>query len=258
MVPRTGHQRRTTGAVSEPRARARLFFGDRNPVGTVATTLGGEWEIVGLVDDVRQHLDTDPAPQFYFDFRQLPPIDFPGALPVYFAVHAEGVPTRLVPSVRGLLRQVEPDAALESVATLASLVASSIARPRFYAVIVLVFAMVAVGLATIGIYGVMSYSVAQRTGEIGIQITLGAQRSEVLALVLRQSVVLTVLGVLAGIGGAAALTRYLEGMLYGLTPLDPMTFVAVPLLFAAVASVAALVPARRATRVDPIVALRCE
>jgi putative ABC transport system permease protein len=113
-------------------------------------------------------------------------------------------------------------------------------------------------LAAIGIYGVMAYSVSQRTREIGIRMALGAQRSAVVGLVLHQSLLLTIVGIGIGIAGAAAVSRYLEGLLFGLTPLDPPTFAAVAVMFAAVALFAAFVPARRATKVDPLVALRYE
>jgi putative ABC transport system permease protein len=138
------------------------------------------------------------------------------------------------------------------------IVSNSLSRPRLYAVLLGVFAGIAVALAAIGIYGVMAYSVAQRTREIGIRMALGAQRGQVVRLVLRQSIALTTIGTVAGLCAAAAITRYLQGMLFGLTPLDPSTFAAVALLFSAVATVASYVPARHATSVDPLVALRCE
>jgi putative ABC transport system permease protein len=131
-------------------------------------------------------------------------------------------------------------------------------RPRLYAVLLGIFAGVAMMLAAIGIYGVLSYLVAHRGREIGIRMALGAQRSVVVALVLRQTAVLTTVGVVVGLIGAAALSRYLEGLLFGLTPLDVTTFVAVTVMFAAVAMLASYIPARRATRVDPLVALRSE
>jgi ABC-type antimicrobial peptide transport system permease subunit len=138
------------------------------------------------------------------------------------------------------------------------LIAATIARPRMYALLLAIFAGVGVLLAAVGIYGVLAYSVAQRTREIGIRMALGAERSAVIALVLRESVVLTSIGIALGVGGAAALTRYLATMLFGLTPLDPITFVAVSVLFATVAALASWMPARRATAVDPMTALRCE
>ena len=118
--------------------------------------------------------------------------------------------------------------------------------------------MVGLGLAVIGIYGVMTYSVAQRTREIGIRVALGARRTQVISLVLGQSAMLTVAGIVLGLSGAAMLSRYLEGLLFGVTPLDPTTFAAAAVLFALVAIGAACGPARRATSVDPSIALRAE
>jgi putative ABC transport system permease protein len=138
------------------------------------------------------------------------------------------------------------------------LVSSSVARPRFYAVLLGVFAGVAGCLAATGIYGVLAYAVVQRTQEIGIRMALGAQRAQVLALMLRQGLILTAIGVALGILGAAAGTRLLEGMLFGITPLDLRTFVAVSFVFSLVALLASYVPARRATKVNPMVALRNE
>jgi ABC-type antimicrobial peptide transport system permease subunit len=120
------------------------------------------------------------------------------------------------------------------------------------------FALVGLGLAVIGIYGVMAYSVAQRTREIGIRVALGARGVEVIALVVKQSIALTAIGIVLGLSGSAMLSRYLEGLLFGITPLDPGTFAAAAALFALVATLAAYGPARRATGVDPLIALRAE
>ena len=135
---------------------------------------------------------------------------------------------------------------------------NSIAQPRLYAALLGIFAGVAVVLAGIGIYGVMACAVAQRTREIGIHVALGARRSQVMALVLGQSLLLVAVGLTLGLCGAAAVARYLEGMLFGLTPLDPTTYLVVSVMSAAVAILASYVPARRATTVDPLVTLRCE
>jgi putative ABC transport system permease protein len=138
------------------------------------------------------------------------------------------------------------------------IVSNAMSRPRLYAVLLGLFAGVAMMLAAIGIYGVLSYLVTQRAREIGIRMALGAQQRQVVSLVLRQTAVLTVAGVVIGVAGAAALSRYLEGLLFGLTPLDAGTFVTVVMLFAATAALASFVPARRATRIDPLIALRTE
>jgi putative ABC transport system permease protein len=167
-------------------------------------------------------------------------------------------PEALVPAVRNVVRGVEADATLFNVAPMEALVATTIARPRMYAVLLGVFAAIGAALALIGIYGVITYGVTQRTREIGIRMALGAQRREVLGLVLRHAMMLAATGVVAGLAGSRALARYLDGMLFGLTPLDPGTFAAVSVSFVLVVALAALAPARRATRVDPLVALRHE
>ena len=147
---------------------------------------------------------------------------------------------------------------MDNIATMDQIVSNAMSRPRLYAVLLGLFAGVAMILAAIGIYGVLSSLVAHRAREIGIRMALGAQRAQVVALVLRQTTMLTAVGVAAGMAGAAALSRYLESLLFGLTPLDLTTFVVVVVMFVGVATLASYVPARRATRVDPLVALRSE
>ena len=230
-----------------------------NPIGTRVYALFREpWEIVGVVDDVRaEALDAEPHPQFFVDLRQVPGFPFSEFRP-QFAIRTDGDTTAIVANLRDIVRQVESRASVDHVATVDQIVWSSIARPRFYAVLLALFAIVSVTLAAVGIFGLMAYLVAQRTREIGIRMALGAQRSEVLTGVLGQSAILILIGVGVGLGAAAGLSRYLEGMLFGLTPLDPATFLAASLLFVVVALIASFVPARRATRVDPLVALRTE
>ena len=163
-----------------------------------------------------------------------------------------------MPAVRQIVRAVDPNAGIDAMIPVEQLVSSSVARPRFYAVLLGIFAGVAGCLAAIGIYGVLAYAVVQRTQEIGIRMALGAQRAQVLALVLRKGLMLTAIGIALGLAGAAAGARLLDGMLFGITPLDVQTFVAVSIMFSLVAMLASYVPARRATKVNPIVALRNE
>ena len=216
------------------------------------------WEIVGVVADVRQSgLDLDPEPQVFAQVSQWPGTTvFP--LGPYFSARTESNPAAIVPHVREIARQLDAEAGLFNVATMEQVVVNRISRLRLYAVLLGVFAGVAGALAAIGIYGVMAYSVAQRTREIGIRMALGARPSAVMVLVLGQSTLVTLVGITAGLAGAAAVTRYLQGMLFGLTPLDPATFAAVAVAFAAVAMLAAYLPARGATKVDPTIALRTE
>jgi ABC-type antimicrobial peptide transport system permease subunit len=214
------------------------------------------WEIVGVVDDVRQGaLDTEPDPQFFVDFRQVPDgfVFFPDPSGVYFAVRANAStdPIASVPSIRGLIAQIEPRAALDAVFGMEQLVSTSMARPRFYATLLALFALIAATLAIVGIYGVLACIVTQRTHEIGIRIALGAQRADVLCLVLGQGARLTVAGIVLGLIAAFTVTRSLASMLFGLTPHDPATFLVVAVTFAVTALLATYVPARRAMEADP-------
>jgi putative ABC transport system permease protein len=161
-------------------------------------------------------------------------------------------------SIREIVRQLDGQAMLDNVATMDTLVASSIARPRMYAVLLGLFAGIACILAAVGVYGVMAYAVSQNTREIGLRMALGAHRREVLRLVLGRAAVLTVVGMVMGFAGAAAVGQYLRGMIFGLTPLDAQTYAAAAVAFGLVAMMASYLPARRATRVDPLIALRSE
>ncbi len=218
------------------------------------------WEIVGVVDDVRQRgLDQEPRPQFFVDLRQWTAASVPVfPLGAYYVLRTSSDATSTIAGLRDIIRQLEPGATLDNVATMDQIVSNSLTVPRMYAVLLTIFASLAVGLAAIGIYGVVSYSVTQRTREIGIRIALGARPVAVLGMILAESAALTIAGVLIGLAGAAMTTRYLAGLLFGLTPLDPGTFVAVSVLFMTVATLASYVPARRATAVDPSIALRSE
>jgi putative ABC transport system permease protein len=240
--------------INEALARSGLL--GANPIGQQVYFFGpAPWEIVGIVEDVRQvSLEQEPHPQVFFDFRQRPAAEGP-----YFVVRTGGeADSAVTSSLLGIVRQIEPSATLDNVASMEELVTTSMYRRRLYAALSGLLAALAVGLAAVGIYGVMAYSVAQRTRELGIRMALGAQKLAVLRLVLGQSLTLTGAGIILGLAGAAAVTRYLEGMLFGLTPLDPYTYLSVAVLFVLVAGIAAYVPARRATKVDPMVALRCE
>src|SRR5437870_3855684 len=175
-----------------------------------------------------------------------------------FVVRTAGEPAELMPVVRSLVARVAPSAGIDVMLPMEQLVASSLTRQRFYASMLGVFAAIAAALGAIGTYGVLAYAVGRRTNEIGVRMALGAQRRDVLRLVLRRGLILTAAGIALGIAGAAGLTRSLAGMLYGLTPLDPSTYATVAIVFAAIAALASYVPARRATRIDPMVAIRCE
>jgi predicted permease len=242
-------------------ALAAREFGHESPVGRLMY-IGRDvepWEIVGVVGDVRQFgLDRAPEPQFFADLRQWSgggPLFPVGA---YYAVRTQEDVGRIVTALRAVVGRMDPQAALFNLAPMEQLVDVTVSRSRMYAVLLAVFAAVGSTLAVIGIYGLMAYTVTQRSKEIGIRMALGAQRWNVLNLVMGQSLRLTALGIALGLIGATGVTRYLEGMLFGLTALDWRTLVTLSIAFTGVATLAAYVPARHATRVNPLVALRHE
>jgi ABC-type antimicrobial peptide transport system permease subunit len=164
----------------------------------------------------------------------------------------------LAPSVRGTIRRLDANLALSELTALDQLRAGVIARPRFYTALLALFAAVALALAATGILGVMSYTVAERTREIGVRMALGAQTGDVRKMFLRHGLLLAAAGIALGIGVAAGLTRVMSAFLFGVGPMDPMTYAVVSGALAAVALLATYLPARRASRVDPIVAMRAE
>jgi putative ABC transport system permease protein len=170
----------------------------------------------------------------------------------------DGDETAVATSARSVAHQLDSEALVEDVRPMAQLVSTSMARPRLNAVLLGLFAAVAATLASIGLYGVMAYAVTRRTREIGIRMAVGAQQAQVMKLILSRSVGLIVIGIIFGLGAAAAMSRYLQGMLFGLASLDPTTFLSVAAIFAFVALLATYLPARRAAKVDPVIALRCE
>jgi putative ABC transport system permease protein len=210
-------------------------------------------EIIGVVGDVRQMgLDTPAEPTVYWPH---PELVMSG---MTILVRTVNDPLTLVSAVRNELQQMDPEQPMAAIATMDQLLAGSLSRSRFTMLVLAVFAALALVLACVGIYGVIAYSVTQRTQEFGIRIALGASRRDVLGLVLGQGTRLTLLGIGLGIISALIVTRLMATLLYGISASDPVTFTAVALLLAAVALAACYIPARRATRVDPIVALRYE
>ncbi|MCA1559708.1 MAG: ABC transporter permease [Acidobacteria bacterium] len=255
------------GAVIINEALAQRDFLGGDPIGQVVY-LGTQrqlpFEIVGVVGNIRQQgLDRAPRPQYFIDIRQVPtdgtfraPPLFP--LGAYYCVRTSADMAVLVSQIRTVIREMQAQATLDNVATMEQILSNSITRPWMYAVLLGIFAAVALCLAAIGLYGVMAYTVTQRTREIGIRMALGADRRRVVALVLRHSAALTILGLVIGLAGAIFTTRYLTGLLFGLTPLDPITYVVAASMFALVAMIASYLPARHATNVDPMIALRNE
>jgi len=219
-------------------------------------------QVVGVVSDTKQHSLDRPAPPTVF----LPIPQLPDKLmavvraftPAYFTVRTTTAPLSLVAAIKREIAALDATLGLAQISSMEEITARSIATQRFNMLLVGLFAALGMALASVGIYGVMSYSVAQRTNEIGLRIALGAQARDVLRLVLGQGLALALLGAALGLAGAYGLTRLMKSLLFGVNATDPLTFAAAPLLLVAVALLACWIPARRATKVDPMIALRCE
>ena len=233
---------------------ARRLWPDRDPLGQIALTGREEWQVVGVVGDVRHSaLEHGSSLEMYFPMAQNR--DW-GSMDL---VVRAGVPIEsVVPSVRAALRSVDADLPNSDYQPLQQLVDQAVSPRRFVTELLGGFSVLALILASLGIYGVISYSVNQRTNEIGIRIALGAQTPAVLRLILGQGAKLAVIGLGIGLVSAFALTRLLSGLLYGVGAADPLTFTGIALLLTCVALLACYVPARRGTKVDPMVALRYE
>jgi putative ABC transport system permease protein len=219
-----------------------------------------QWcEIVGVVGDVKQSSlaeDEESSLAFYLPYAQAP-TDFL-MRDLTFVVRTAASPLDVADAARRAIDGIDPDLPVFDVATMQELVSQSVAEPRFNTVLLGIFAALAILLATVGIYGVMSYTVTQRVHEIGIRMALGAERTDVLRLVVGQGMFLAMVGVAVGLAGAFGLTRFLSGFLFRIQPTDPLTFASVAALLTVIAAAASYVPARRAMKVDPMVALRYE
>jgi putative ABC transport system permease protein len=210
-------------------------------------------EIIGVVRDVKyQGLHGENEAVFYEVSSQAP------ARPMWLLVRTHTDAQALISAVRTEIRELDPDVPVARVSTMAEALSESVSLPRFRALLMAIFAATALMLAAIGIYGVIAYSVAQRTQEIGVRMALGATAPSVLRLVVGQGSRLAFVGISFGLAGAFGLTRVLKKMLFGVTSSDPLTFAAVVLILGAVAVMASLIPALRAARVDPMTALRHE
>jgi len=197
------------------------------------------------------------APMFERTWLEFVPAP-PGLGGSYYAVRTSSDPLAIAGAVRNEVLAIDSDQPIYAVKTLAQRVNEVSAVSRSLMLLFSAFALLALILGAVGIYGIVSYSVTQRTHEIGIRMALGARPTDVLKLTLRNGIALTVLGIVIGVGAAVALTRFMESMLFGVTPTDKLTFIAVSSLLFLVALCASLIPARRATKVDPLVALRYE
>ena len=234
-------------------ALARRLWPTEDPIGKPFPPFRGKMTVVGVVGNTRHEgLSQETESEFYVPYLQLT------GNSMQLAVRTTADPDSVVSAVRAQVKDVDPEEPLYHVITLEQVLSESLAPRRFNMLLLGIFAGIALALATIGIYGVMAFTVTQRTHEIGIRMALGAERGNVLALIVRQGLRLTLLGVALGIAGAWALTSFLASFLFGVAPRDPATFGLVSLAMVGVSVLACYVPARRATRVDPIVALRYE
>lgn len=236
---------------------AHRFWPGENPIGRRLTPTfhveQGAREIVGVVGDVKATgLDADASAMMYLPYKQAP-------LPfISFVVRTASNPESLVQPVSKAIYSVDKEQALTNVQTMDQVLRKSLSGQRFNMTLLLTFAGVALMLAAVGVYGVMNYTVTLRRRELGIRMALGAEKMDVLRLVLGQGLILTLIGVGAGLISAYALTRLMASLLYGVTATDYLTFASVSAVLIVVGLVASYLPARRATKVDPTIALRAE
>jgi putative ABC transport system permease protein len=239
---------------------ARQDFGDEDPVGKRVGFGGTDknnqpiWlEIVGVVADVRSlELQEEPMPEIYTSSLQ------DGFFNMFFVIRTNIEPSALTAAVREAVQDVDRAQPVADIRTMENIVSESVTQPRFNLTLLGVFGCIALILSAAGIYGVTSYTVTQRTHETGIRMALGAQANDVLWLMMRQGMKPAVGGLVIGLVAAVALTRLMKTLLFGVSATDPLTFAVLALLLLGVALLACYLPARRATKVDPMVALRCE
>jgi putative ABC transport system permease protein len=235
---------------------ANRYWPGEDPVGkrmTIPSLAGISREIAGVVADVKHSsLDTEAGAEMYVPYLQKP-FNF-----MALVIRTSSDPRSLTGAVRSEILSIDKSQPVYDVKTMQQVVSDSVSQPRLYTLLLGIFAGLALTLAAVGIYGVMNYSVVQRRHEIGIRMALGAQRSDILKMVVGQGMILALIGVAAGLTGALILTRVLESLLFGVSARDLGTFLIIPIVLAAIAFLSSYIPARRATRVDPMIALRYE
>ncbi|HEX8027558.1 MAG TPA: ABC transporter permease [Vicinamibacterales bacterium] len=236
---------------------ARKLFANQDPIGQHIRTgpnPSGPWTtIVGVIGDVRHGgLEETPQPEMYISYQQGPPVS------PFIVLRTTGDPAAMAETVRAEARRIDKNLPIYDVRTMSALRSESVSTRRFILLIVGAFGLLALGLAAIGVYGVMSLIVSERTREVGVRLALGAQPSELLTMIVGQAAKLAAIGVAIGVIAALPLAPFLDSQLYGVQSLDPMTFIAVPVVLLAIAALAAVVPARKAMRIDPLAALRID
>jgi predicted permease len=241
---------------------AKQYFDGKDPIGNRIQTGDPDpkspWEtIVGVVGDVKYSgLDSGPGPTIYVPYNENAWVGW--SREMYLVVRSNGNAPDLVPAIRTQLASMDNTLPLAQVRTMEDLLDESLVQQRFRTWLISGFAALALLLSAIGLYALISYSVSQRTREIGVRVALGAQRGNVLMMVLREGLQLLAFGLFLGLVGAISATRIIRSLLYSTSATDTLSFVATSLALIAVALLACYIPARRATKVDPMVALRCE
>ena len=232
------------------------FFDGKNPIGSHVLLSGDPAkprEIVGIVGTIKHgSLGESPRAAMYVSIDQSAPPD------MTIVLRSSGNPALLSAALRDAVLSLDPNQAISTIRSMDEIVSGSVAQPRFASQILGLFAVLALLLAAVGLYGLIAYTVSQRTHEIGIRMALGAEPRDVLKLVIGQGLKLSLAGTAIGIVGALALTRLMQGLLFQVSPTDPITFISVTGLLTIVALAASYLPARRAMRVDPMIALRYE
>jgi predicted permease len=236
---------------------ARKLFPDQDPVGQHVRTgpnATGPWTtIIGVIGDIRHGgLEEVPQPEFYINYLQGPPVG------PFIVLRTIGDPAAIAETVRAEARRIDKNLPIYDMRTMSTLRTEAVSTRRFILLIVGAFGALALGLAAIGVYGVMSLIVSERTREVGVRLALGAEPSQLLAMIVGQAAKLAGIGVAIGLAVALPMAPLLDSQLYGVRSFDPMTFISVPVLLVLIAALAAVVPARRAMSIDPLAALRVD
>jgi putative ABC transport system permease protein len=233
---------------------ARRFWGSEDPIGRVLKRLGDNRDltVIGVVGEVRNAALNTESPAVYYPSpaRVWPRMDI--------VVRTESDPAAFLPVARQRVRELDPDLPISTVRTMDDWLSASAAQPRLNAILTSAFAIVALVVAAVGVYGILAYSVTQRTREIGVRVALGASRGHVLGSIVREGMTVGLIGIAVGVAGALALSRVLGGLVYGVPVRDVRTFLIVAVTLGVVALAACVIPARRASRIDPLIALKSE